>query len=354
MEIVQSVISFDDLILVTGSNGFLGTKVVEKLLQSGFRNLRCFVRFGGDFSRLADTVSKFSSAKVELFKGNMSDTGDCYFATKDAVLVINLAAGMQGGLVNMFNDSVVASRNLLEAIVEQRAVRRIVQVSSFAVYETATLRKGMLLSEETPLEVHHKERNDPYSYTKLKQEQQFSQYAREYHLPLVLLRPGVIIGPGAVELPLRVGMQMKQLQGLVIHVGGSNIIPITYVDNCAEAAVLAGVKPGIEGETFNVVDDDLPTSSVFLHRFKEVRKNTRSIWIPYSLMQVLSRILSWYSDYSQGQIPLIMTPHRVASTWKSFRFDNSKAKKLLGWKPRVSMAEALNAHFESLGSKLAS
>jgi nucleoside-diphosphate-sugar epimerase len=351
MEIAQSVISFDDSILVTGSNGFLGAKVVQKLLESGFQNLRCFVRSGGDFSRLTHTLSKFSSNKVKLLEGNMTDMDDCYRATDDVVLVINCAAGMQGGLVNMFIDSVVASRNLLAAIVVQRTVKRIVHISSFATYETATLRKGTLITEETPLESHHKERNDPYSYTKLKQEQIFWKYAREYHLPLVVLRPGVIFGPGGLELHIRVGLQVPQLQRFVFLVGGANTLPLTYVDNCAEAAVLAGVKPAIEGKTFNIVDDDLPTSRIFLDYFRQARKNTRSIWVPYFLVELLSRMLSWYSDYSQEQIPVIISPHRVASTWKGFRFDNSKAKKLLGWKPTVTMTEALNAHFESLRSK---
>ena len=51
--------------------------------------------------------------------------------------------------------------------------------------------------------------------------------------------------------------------------GGSNLLPLTFVDNCAEAIVLAGLRPGIEGEIFNVVDDELLTSSEFLRLYKK-------------------------------------------------------------------------------------
>jgi len=51
--------------------------------------------------------------------------------------------------------------------------------------------------------------------------------------------------------------------GTFLHLGGANQIPLTYVDNCAEAMVLAGIAPGIDGEVFNIVDDDLPSSGLF-------------------------------------------------------------------------------------------
>ena len=52
--------------------------------------------------------------------------------------------------------------------------------------------------------------------------------------------------------------------GFFIHLGGSNQLPLTDVDNCAEAVVLAGLKPGVDGEIFNVVDDDLHLTSAGL------------------------------------------------------------------------------------------
>ena len=336
-------IARDGLVLVTGSNGFLGAKVVEKLLQSGFRNLRCFVRTSGDKSRLTSILSNFPNVDVGIVSGNLADPEDCLCAVRDVEVVINCAAGMRGGWVDMCIDSVISSRNLLAAIANERKVKRIVHVSSFAVYETATLKRNSSLTEETPLESHHAERNDPYSYAKIKQEQLFQQYAKTCNLSLVVLRPGVLFGPGGPQLSARVGLQFGRF---TFHLGGSNKIPLTYVDNCAEAIVLAATKPGIDGEAFNIVDDNLPTSRYFLKQYKKAARNSRSIWVPYFLAESASRFLTWYSSYSKGQIPVIMTPHRVASTWKRLRFDNGKAKKVLGWTPRIPMPQALNEHFQ--------
>ena len=77
-------------------------------------------------------------------------------------------------------------------------------------------------------------------------------------LPYVIIRPGAVFGPGKSAITGRVGINTF---GFFIHLGGGNVLPLTYVDNCAEAIVMAGIKPGIEGEVFNVVDDDLPTSN---------------------------------------------------------------------------------------------
>ncbi len=64
--------------------------------------------------------------------------------------------------------------------------------------------------------------------------------------------------------------------GPFLHFGGFNSIPFTYVDNCAEAIVLAGLVSGVEGEIFNVLDDDTPSSRQFLKMYKQnVRLSSR-------------------------------------------------------------------------------
>jgi nucleoside-diphosphate-sugar epimerase len=205
-----------------------------------------------------------------------------------------------------------------------------------------------LLTEKTLLESHHDLRDDSYAYTKHKQELLFWKYHREAQLPLVVVRPGVIFGPGGPEISGRVGIN---LFGLFLHTGGNNLIPLTYVDNCAEAIVQAMTKPGIEGQVFNIHDDDLPTARSFLREYKRTRGGLHVIRMPYLAMQGLSRLVKWYAGYSQDQLPAAFTPYKTASIWKEVRFDNSKAKKVLGWMPRVPMTEALAAHFDFIRAK---
>ena len=92
------------------------------------------------------------------------------------------------------------------------------------------------------------------------------EYGKKYDLPYVILRPGYVFGPGKTELNGRVAINTF---GFFIQVNGSHLLPLTFVDNCAEAIVLAGLKPGVDGEIFNVVDDELPTGRQFLKAYKK-------------------------------------------------------------------------------------
>src|SRR5208283_912449 len=137
---------------------------------------------------------------------------------------------------------------------------------SFAVYSNLKLARGALLDETCPLEDSPQARYDAYAFGKLKQEEIMRRYGVEHGLRYVILRPGAVFGPGKRELSGRVGIDTF---GFFLHMGGNNQLPLTYVDNCAEAVVLAGLRPGVEGEDFNVVDDELMTSAEFLRAYKQ-------------------------------------------------------------------------------------
>lgn len=330
-------------ILVTGASGFLGAKVVECLLEADFERVRCLVRPSSNTASLMSIVGRFPGSRWEIAQGNLQSYEDCQKAVQGIAGLVHCAAGMRGSLVSMFADSVVTSRNLLEAILATAPdIQRIVHVSSFAIYQTTSLKRNQPVTEESPLETHHRERNDPYGYVKLKQEQLFRKYARREGLPLVIVRPGVIFGPGGTEISYRVGTKML---GMFLHQGGSNQIPLTYVDNCAEAIVLALTRPGIEGETFNIHDDDLPTAAEFLKRYKAAKGGVRSIPVPYPLMLLLSYMAVGATRLSRGQFPVLFNPYATSSVWRGTTFDNSKAKRMLGWKPRIPMTQALDEHF---------
>ena len=132
---------------------------------------------------------------------------------------------------------------------------KVVLVSSFGVYGTAGIKRGALVDEDTPLEPNP-ERRDTYSQAKLRQEKLFRAYQERHGFPLVVVRPGVIYGPGGTPISSRVGLTVP---GLFLHLGGRNLLPLTYVDNCAEAIVVAGERGASDGQAYNVVDDDLPT-----------------------------------------------------------------------------------------------
>ncbi len=330
-----------ELILVTGSNGFIGTKVVETLLAYGFSNLRCFVRPSSQTGRLEEVLRKTPSGKnVQIITGDLLSQDDCARATKDISIVYHLAAGFDKSFAGAFMNSALATRNLVEGFLKYGIPKRFVNVSSFAVYSNLHLKRRGLLDESCSLEDAPQERYDAYGFGKLKQEEVIREYGKNRGLSYVILRPGAVFGPGKRDLSGRVGIDTF---GFFMHFGGSNQLPLTFVDNCAEAIVLAGLVPGLDGETFNVVDDDLLTSREFLKAYKKKVKWFFSVWIPYPLAYGLCFLWEKYSQWSKGQLPPAFNVRRCAADWKGNSYTNQKIRQSLGWKPRVSMEQAMTS-----------
>ena len=140
------IASADDLILVTGSNGFIGAKVVEVLLEYGFSNLRCFVRPSSQLGRLEKTIGQFDARRnVKLFAGDLLSRQDCAKAAESVSIIFHLAAGFDKSFAGAFMNSALATRNLIDAFLEVGEPKRFVNVSSFAVYSNLSLKRGALL-----------------------------------------------------------------------------------------------------------------------------------------------------------------------------------------------------------------
>ncbi len=327
-------------VLVTGATGFLGTALVERLLARGEDEVRCLVRTGSDRTRLDALAARYPQAKIELFAGSLASKDAAAKAIDGVEVVYHLAASLLGAAADIFLNTVVASKNLLEAIVGAGRPIKVVLVSSFGVYGVADLPRGHVVDEQTPVEPHP-ERRDLYSQAKIRQERLFREYQARAGFPLVVLRPGVIYGPRGSRFSVRVGLEMF---GLFLHLGGDNVLPLTYVDNCAEAIALAGRTEAANGQTYNVVDDDLVTARADLRRYREEVKRVRAVPVPYPAMRAISTLVQRYHAYSKGQLPAIFTPYKTATSWGGNRFTNAKLK-ALGWRPLVSTEEGLRRAF---------
>src|SRR6266550_2658732 len=300
-----------DCILVTGSNGFIGSKVVEKLLKCGFANLRCLVRPSSKLDRLKKLLGEVHAGQnVEFVIGDLLSQDDCRKATAGVSIIYHLAAGMEKSFAGAFMNSALSTRNLMDAFLERGEPKRFVNVSSFAVYSNLSLKRGALLDETCPLEDAPQERFDAYGFGKLKQEELVKEYGEKYELPYVIVRPGYVFGPGKPELSGRVGIGTF---GFFIQVNGSNCLPLTFVDNCAEAIVLAGLKANVDGKIFNVVDDELLTGRQFLKAYKGKVRSFRSIRIPYFAGYGLCSLWEKYAKWSRNQVPPAFNRRRCAA-----------------------------------------
>jgi nucleoside-diphosphate-sugar epimerase len=340
------IIAPDDPILVTGAAGFIGSRVVESLLNRGFRNVICFARPSGELSRIEEISGRRPpGSQIKLIKGNLLSRHDCEAACKDAAVIIHLAAGTgEKSFPDAFMNSVVTTRNLLDASLQCARLRRFVLVSSFSVYTNRQKSHERFLDESCPIEEHGELRGEPYCFAKFKQEQLVREYNKNFGIPYVIVRPGSVYGAGKEAIVGRVGIDTF---GVFLHIGGENTIPFTYVENCADAIVLAGLVQGVDGEAFNVVDDDLPSSRQFLRLYKKKVRTFRSIYVPHAVSYALCYLWEKYCQWSEGQLLPAFNRRRWHAYWKKTRYSNQKLKTRLGWIPRVPTAVGMERYFES-------
>lgn len=332
-------------VLVTGAAGFLGQRIVASLIAAGVNDLRLMVRQSAAASKL-QALAAGSQATLEIMPVNLLSREQVRLAVDGVDMIIHAAAGTRGGAADMFMNSVVGTRNLLDAIGDS-PVRRFVLVSSFSVYDTGQLAEGAVLDERSPLEAGGVAKGG-YAFTKVQQEVMYREHPSFAKLESIILRPGVIFGPGGSGLSSRVGISAL---GFFAALGHGNLLPLTHVDNCADAIVRAALH-GANGEIFNVVDDNLPTCSQYLKQYRARVRPLRVLPVPYRALLWGSSLLQNYSRRSKGQLPAILTPYVVRAMYRPVRYSNDKLK-ALGWRPRVEMQAALEQAFTSLRDQFA-
>lgn len=346
MQSPDTIIGPEDLILLTGTTGFIGTHVLRTLPEHGVRRVRCFVRPSSDLQKIEEISRECADRMhIEVCKGNLLSREDCLKATKDVTVVYHLAVGGGGrSFPDAFMNAVVTTRNLIEAVLQNACLKRFVNISSLAVYTNRDNPHCRVLDESSPIDDQPELRGEPYSYAKVRQDQLVMDYGKNRRFPYVIIRPGVVYGAGKNAITGRVGIGTF---GLFLHLGGSNLVPFTHVDNCAEAIVLAGLRRGIDGEVFNIVDDDLPTSRQFLRLYKRHVRRFASVYVPRSLSYLLCYSWEKYAAWSAGQLPELLNRRAWHAYWKGSQYANEKPKRLLGWTPKLSTSEGLQRLFQS-------
>ncbi len=325
--------------LVTGGTGFLGRPLVARLLRAGW-HVRCLIRMADDRARLCVGLSADEAARLECHVGSLMKPADCEAALADCRVVYHVAAALGGAPARFVLTNVVGTRVLVEAV-RRRPVERFVLVSSVAVLATAQIPRHGVFDEQAPLEPRPQDR-DPYCYSKVIQERVCWEAHRGGRLPLVVVRPGVLYGPGREGLGTRVGLRFGNV---MLRMGGRQRLPYVYVDNAAQGVLLAGTAPGVVGESFNLLDDELPTGRQMIRAYRRARGRLWVLAFPHWTIGPLSGFCEWYHRWSRGQLPAVLTRPISDALWKPVRYDNGRAKTRLGWRPEVGLAEGLARTF---------
>lgn len=328
-------------VLVTGAGGFLGRRVAASLLEQGVDRLRLHFRGRPAQGLVEELAARFPSASIETVAANLLYRHDLDAVVAGVDCVVHAAAGMRGAAADMFANTVVGTRNLLDAAVAA-GVRRVVLVSSFSVYRTGDLATGAIHDEAVAIEDVGICKG-AYAHAKTRQEHLVASYRDAHGLETVTLRPGVIYGPGGAGPSSRVGISAM---GLFFSLGRGAELPLTYVDNCADAIAIAALRAP-DGAAYSVVDDELPSCAAYLRGYRARGPRMRVLPVPYWALLLGSRALVAYHRRSKGQLPAVFTPYVVRSMYRCFRHSNA-ALKALGWQPRVRTAEGMRRTFAAL------
>ncbi|XQQ06799.1 MAG: NAD-dependent epimerase/dehydratase family protein [Leptolyngbya sp. IPPAS B-1204] len=320
-------------ILVTGASGFLGCYTVAELLRRGHQ-VRALVRPTADVSAFA----WHNSPQVEIIRLDLTQSGDWESALKGVDAVVHLAAAKSGDWQTQFSGTVTATEHLLQAMTKA-GVQRLIGISTFSVYDYLHLPAGSTLDEQSPLESNPSER-DAYAQTKLMQERLMREFGQQQG-QVTILRPGMVYGRDALWNAC-LGAKNGNLW---LRIGTDAILPLTYVENCAAAIANAAEQEQSVGATINIVDDQLPTQSVYANKLlARMSAPPRTVVINWTVMRLLARFV-WQINKTlfagRLKLPGLLIPARLHARFKPLQYSNLYAKQMLNWTPSYSLDAAL-------------
>ena len=232
-------------VLVIGGTGFIGKRLVEALVKRGV-GVRVMSR-----SLVAARIA-LDGLPVEIVQGNHDDPQALDTALRGIDVVYHLAKATGQRWDDYLRDDVEPTRVLAEAVLAH-GVKRFVYTGTIDSYDSADART--VIDARTPVDARIASRN-LYARSKAACEALLQRMHAERGLPLVIFRPGVVIGAGSPPAHWGVGMfhsdTRAQLWG-----EGTTKLPLVLVDDVAEGLALALDAPGIEGKTFLLTDEPL-------------------------------------------------------------------------------------------------
>lgn len=312
-------------VCVTGGTGFLGSYLVRDLLARG-ANVRVLARPSPRADRLA-------AAGVEISQGDLRDPDSIARGVRGADIVYHFAAKVGAApYKDYFEINVNGTQRLLNACAEN-GVGQFVYASSLAVYGPVV--EGSSIDENTPFDEKPQLR-DPYSESKIKADELVGSFARTSGLPTVIVREGIIFGPGR-RLPA--GIFAFRLSNVDVVFGEpASHLPLNYVENLIDA-MQAAAASGSGLREFNVLDDDELTLGQY-NRVKRAADGSTTYFASGWPLYVASP----FAEALRGMIPMgdtRLSRHQLQRSLQDRRYDTSLIRRETGWKPRVSLAEGI-------------
>ena len=326
------------VVLVTGATGFLGSHIVERLLEQG-NEVRVLARESSDISHL-----KTTSARI--FFGDVEDYDSLLPAVKGVDIVYHAAARVMPGwgAWKWFESSIIkGTDNMLKASAEA-GVPRFLHVSTGSVH--GKLCEGdMPLRESTPCSVVFCP-DAYYDFAKVEAEKVAFDYHKKGKIQVSMIRMGAIYGPRDRLLADRVYRQMSA--PIVVWPGESNPkYSIVYATDAVDLAILAATSDQAQGEMYNVAD----SHAVRLREFaaamlKAMGEPKPQVTIPYPVAYVACTLMEMWSRLRRVKEMPYLTRSGLHFVNKGIYLDGTKAREELGWEPKVSLEEGTRLYVQ--------
>lgn len=271
--------------LVTGASGFIGRRLVERLVLEAKADVRALVRTYGAAAPLA----RFP---VELVRGDVLDRESLRAAMAGCDVVFHCATGTSWILRERRRVEVEGARNVLTEAESAGGVR-VVQLSTVLVYG---ITPDGPLDETAP----RRRTGDLYADAKRDAERLAARFASR--VPVAVLQPSAVYGPWAGVYGRSV-LSMLRSSRVPLVDGGAGICNVVYVDDVVTAMLAAATRDEAVGETFLITGPDHVTWREFYERFQRMLNvDGRTVDVPLSEAVTQWRRSGWRRPSIAGEV----------------------------------------------------
>jgi nucleoside-diphosphate-sugar epimerase len=312
---------------ITGATGFIGSALTRRLIAQ-----HAAVRILARPSPAADLLE---SRGVEVHRGELANEDAATRFATGTDLVFHLAAKVDspGTKADFLDANVTSTERILQACLAAR-VRRVVYLSSIAVY--GLIDPGTPIDESTPFDDRPTER-DSYAQSKILADQFAMSFSRTRNLPLTILRPGIVYGPGR-PLPIAL-LGFRAGRTNVIFGNPANRFPLIYVENLIDALQQAASTDQPHQQQFVILDDDDLTLAQY-HQVRSTIDHTKPLFLSGAPVLFSAAVL----DAARRILPLGssgFTLHQIHRSLVNRHYVTTKIRKSLNWSPKILLQSAL-------------
>ncbi|MEQ9692729.1 NAD-dependent epimerase/dehydratase family protein [Shimia sp. SDUM112013] len=311
-------------VLVIGGTGFIGRALTRRIVASG-RDVRVLSRGnGGPFDDISDHVELFSASlsSAEALDRAMEGIKTVYHLGK------SLDATWEAALKNDVGTTVTIAEAALRA-----GVHRFIYTGTIASYDMSDPEN--VITEATPLDQDMTDRN-LYARSKAECEARLLKLHKERDLPLVIARPGIVVGPGGPLQHWGIG-RWHGAGAVRIWGRGHHNLPFVLNDDVADALILMAENEAAIGDSFNLIGEPMFTARGYFDAIHEAL-NARIKVVPgnLTLFYLTDGVKFFLKKYVLRRYGI---SRPSLADWKSrahyAQFDNSHPKEVLGWRPEM-------------------